>query len=134
VPPRRPRTVGAALSTIEVATPGQILAGFETAVAEGAHALVVLARRDVLERARTDRGSRREAPDAAIYPEREYVEEGGLLAYGSNSDQWRRRATYVDKILKGDKPGDLPLQQPVKFDSEDRPEAALFSFCIVLYR
>src|SRR5215813_11170114 len=50
----------------------------------------------------------------AIYPEREYVEEGGLLAYGSNvPDQWRRRATYVDKILKGAKPGDLPIQQPV---------------------
>jgi len=53
----------------------------------------------------------------AIYPEREYVEEGGLLAYGSNvPDQWLRRATYVDKILKGAKPGDLPIQQPVKFD------------------
>ena len=53
----------------------------------------------------------------AIYPEREYVDEGGLLAYGPNiPDQWRYRATYVDKILRGEKPGDLPIQQPTKFE------------------
>jgi putative tryptophan/tyrosine transport system substrate-binding protein len=53
----------------------------------------------------------------AIYPEREYADEGGLLVYGANvPDQWRRRATYVDKILKGVKPGDLPIEQPTRFD------------------
>jgi putative ABC transport system substrate-binding protein len=53
----------------------------------------------------------------AIYPEREYVEDGGLMAYGANvPDSFRRLAGYVDRILKGANPGDLPVQQPVKFD------------------
>jgi putative ABC transport system substrate-binding protein len=53
----------------------------------------------------------------AIYPEREYVEDGGLMAYGANvPDNFRRLAGYVDRILKGANPGDLPVQQPVKFD------------------
>ena len=53
----------------------------------------------------------------AIYPEREYVEDGGLMAYGTNApDNFRRAADYVDRILKGTKPADLPVQQPVKFD------------------
>jgi len=48
---------------------------------------------------------------------REYAEAGGLLSYGSSiSDNWRRVATYVDKIFKGAKPGDLPVEQPTKFD------------------
>ena len=53
----------------------------------------------------------------AIYLRREFAEVGGLLAYGpSFFDNYRRAATYVDKILKGAKPADLPVQQPTKFD------------------
>jgi len=48
---------------------------------------------------------------------REYVEASGLMSYGPNwSDQWRRAADYVDKILRGAKPADLPVEQPTKFD------------------
>ena len=48
---------------------------------------------------------------------RENVEAGGLMNYGPNFlDQWRRAATFVDKIFKGAKPADLPVQQPTKFE------------------
>ena len=53
---------------------------------------------------------------AVISGERQYTEEGGLISYGPNyEDQLRRAAEYVDRLFKGSKPGDLPIQQPIKF-------------------
>ena len=52
----------------------------------------------------------------AVYTERRYVADGGLISYGSDVvDQDRRAASYVDRILKGEKPGDLPVQAPTKY-------------------
>jgi putative ABC transport system substrate-binding protein len=53
----------------------------------------------------------------AIHPNTVWIDEGGLMYYGVNSsDQYRRAATYVHKILKGAKPADLPVEQPSKFE------------------
>ena len=111
------RTLGLELRTIKVATPDQIPAGFEAAVAGVAEALVILP--DAMfwnERARlVALAAKYRMP--TIYPEREYVDDGGLLAYGQDvPDQFRRTASYVDKILKGAKPADLPIQLPTRFE------------------
>ncbi|MBI2533391.1 MAG: hypothetical protein HYW03_14445 [Deltaproteobacteria bacterium] len=53
----------------------------------------------------------------AIYPQKEYVDEGGLMFYGAdNEDLFRKAAHYVDRILKGTKPADLPVQQAMRFE------------------
>ena len=53
----------------------------------------------------------------AVYPYRQFAEIGGLLSYGFDRfDNWRRAAGYVDRILKGEKPADLPVQTPTKYE------------------
>jgi putative ABC transport system substrate-binding protein len=62
-----------------------------------------------------DLGTKHRLP--AIYPERLFAEAGGLMSYGTNRAEWRRRVVYfVDRILKGAKPADLPVERPTKFE------------------
>jgi hypothetical protein len=66
---------------------------------------------------RADAAAKLNGTLAAVYPEREYVDDDGLLANGpSIAENFRRTADYVDRILKGTKPADLPVQQPTKFE------------------
>lgn len=92
-------------------------AAFAAATREKVGGLVVLTsalfhtHRHVL----ADLSKRRRLP--AIYEHRSYVDAGGLISYGANfQDLWRRGAVYVDKLLKGAKPNDLPIEQPTKFE------------------
>jgi putative ABC transport system substrate-binding protein len=97
--------------------PPEFETAFQTATQESAGALIVLedplTLRYRTEIARLANSSRL----PAMYGLREYVEAGGLIAYGPNLAQiYRRSATYVDKILKGAKPADLPVEQPARFE------------------
>jgi putative tryptophan/tyrosine transport system substrate-binding protein len=111
------RTLGVQLRRIDINTPDEIPAGFEMATARGAEGLVTLP--DAMfwnQRVRiVTLAVKYRMP--AIYPEREYVDDGGLLAYGQDMpDSFRRAAAYVDKILKGAEPADLPIERPTKFE------------------
>jgi putative ABC transport system substrate-binding protein len=110
------RTLGLELRIVEIAAPDDIPGGFETAVRADAEALIVLP--DGMfwnERARIIAlAAQHRLP--AIYEDRAYATDGGLLSYGRDvSEQFRLAAGYVDKILKGAKPADLPIQQPTRF-------------------
>jgi putative ABC transport system substrate-binding protein len=110
--------LGIKLHALEVGGPNLDLDGaFRTATSQGAGALIVLPG-PVLELHReriVDLAAKSGLP--AIYSRSEYVEAGGLMAYGPDFiDLYRRAATYVDKILKGRQPADLPVEQPTKFE------------------
>jgi len=111
------RALGVRLQVVEARGPADIDRAFSDIIRARAGALTVLStpmfsseRRRLLDLAAKNR-----LP--AMYSFREYVDAGGLMSYGPNlADMYRRAATYVDKILKGAKPGDLPVEQPTKFE------------------
>ncbi|HWP56935.1 MAG TPA: ABC transporter substrate-binding protein [Candidatus Acidoferrales bacterium] len=105
------------LYPLDIIDPGDIEPAFRAARKRQAHAMFVL-RGPVLSSARTQLvkvAAKARLP--TIYPQSEYVDGGGLMSYGVHSlDLERRAATYVDKILKGAKPAELPVEQPTKFE------------------
>jgi putative tryptophan/tyrosine transport system substrate-binding protein len=108
---------GAQVQYLEVRGPKDIETAFRAASKERADAVLVLPSPVVF-------SQRRQVADLAvksrlpvIYPRPEYVEDGGLVFYGASiTDLHRRAAVYVDKILKGAKPANLPVEQPIKFE------------------
>ena len=111
------RTLGMRVQPVEARSPGEIDRAFMAMTREGAGALLVLLDAVLLEQRGmiADLAAKNRLP--AIYPQKEYVDVGGLMSYGvSIVDLYRRTATYVDKILKGARPADLPVQQPTKFE------------------
>jgi putative ABC transport system substrate-binding protein len=109
--------MGLQLQSLQVRSPNDFEGAFKAAIAERSGALIVLQsfltnahRRRIVDLALTHR-----LP--GMYTQMEYVEVGDLMSYApSYTDIYRRAATYVDKILKGTKPADLPVEQPTKFE------------------
>ena len=114
---RAARALGVELRYGEVRRAEEIDTAFQRAIKERSEALLVLATPiNFSQRTQLARlASKSRIP--AIYGSSEYAEAGGLMTYGVNFvDLFRRAATYVDKILKGAKPADLPVEQPMKFE------------------
>ena len=111
------RSLGIELVWVEAQSPGELVGAFAKMSQADVKALVV--ETDAMffsERARVvDLAAKHQLP--AVYGEREFADAGGLMAYATNLPAtFRRAATYVDKILKGAKPGDLSIEQPTRID------------------
>jgi putative ABC transport system substrate-binding protein len=111
------RTLGLQLQFLGVRVPAEFESAFSTMAKERVGAFIVLPdamlhshKRRIVDLAAKSRLQ-------AIYYAKDYAEAGGLMSYGASfPDLFRRAATYVDKILKGAKPADLPIEQPTKFE------------------
>jgi putative tryptophan/tyrosine transport system substrate-binding protein len=111
------RALGVQLQLVEAHDPSEFETAFATMSTQHAGGLMVLAdvtfithRKRIVQLAAISR-----LP--AVYGERDFVDAGGLMFYGASlTDMYRRAAVYVDKILKGAKPADLPVEQPTKFE------------------
>jgi len=111
------RGLGVRLQFVEARDPADFDRAFSDMTRARAGALTLLPANMFLREHRrlVDLAAKNRLP--AVYPWREGVDAGGLMSYGANlADLQRRAATYVDKILKGAKPGDLPIEQPTKFE------------------
>ena len=110
--------LGIQLQSLGVRAPDEIPNAFKIATRDRAGALFVLEEVSMITRHRArilELAMKHRLPAASVY--REFVEAGGLLSYGASlGDLFRRSAIYVDKILKGAKPGELPVEQPTKLE------------------
>jgi ABC-type uncharacterized transport system substrate-binding protein len=115
------KSVGEALGwkmvSVEVKDPSEIAKGFKLAVDAGARALLIPASSILFSRAAevTELAAQSRIP--AMYELRPYVDAGGLASYGADIEEiWRHAAVFVDKIIKGANPAELPIEQPTKFE------------------
>src|SRR5713101_5899843 len=111
------RALGVRLQPVEAGGPQEIDSAFAAMTRERAGALVVLTDSILTNQRRQIAGLAAERRLPAVYGNSEHAEAGGLMAYSANFlDLERRAAIFVDKILKGAKPGDLPVEQPTKLE------------------
>jgi putative ABC transport system substrate-binding protein len=111
------RSLGVQLQLLEVRGPNEFEGAFAAMAKERVGALLVVADADFIFRRTWLAALAARSRLPAAYGARVHVEAGGLMSYGpSVRDLFRRSATFVDKILKGAKPGDLPVEQPTKFE------------------
>jgi putative ABC transport system substrate-binding protein len=112
------RSLGRSLHVVSASTPAEIDAAFATLVDQQVAALVVMADQyfDDARRAQLVALAARNAIPT-MYGARDYVLEGGLISYGTNLEETHRQAgNYAGRILKGEKPSDLPVVRPTKFE------------------
>ena len=106
------------LQYVDIMVPTDVENAFRAAIKGGAHAVLMIAGSSIVGDRRqdvVDLAAKSRLP--VMYPFPSYVEAGGLMFYGVNLNELdRRAATYIDKILKGVKPADLPVEQPKKFE------------------
>ena len=111
------RSLGVQLQSVEVRHPSDLDAAFETVTGARASALITLPDGMLLANKTRIIEFAAKSRLPALFPDQEFAEAGGLMAYGpSLASNFRRAAAYVDKILKGAKPADLPIEQPTKFE------------------
>ena len=118
--PRLPeigRLLKVELVVVEASKPDQLETAFEAAHTQGAEAIHVLGDPLIFIHLAKVVGLAARYQLPAMYTNRRNVQYGGLMSYGpDNVGLWRRAGAYVDKILKGERPGDLPVEQPTRFD------------------
>ena len=109
--------IAATLISVEVRTPADIDSAFQTLARERLNIVIVVPDAMYVNERRRIAELAIAARLPVVYGFREHVEAGGLMSYGIVlRENWRRAAAYVDKILKGAKPADLPFEQPTKFE------------------
>jgi putative ABC transport system substrate-binding protein len=111
------KSFGVQVQSLDAQAPKDIAAAFQAATKARADAVIALASAVLNDHRKeiTSLALKRRLP--VMYYSRQFVDDGGLMTYGTNlTDLSRRAATYVDKILKGRKPADLPVEQPKKFE------------------
>jgi len=111
------RALGVRLQFVEAGGPGDFDRVFSDITTARGEAVTVLTSAMLFSERRrlVDLAAKNRLP--VVYPQREFVDAGGLMSYGPDlADLFRRAATYVDKILKGAKPENLPIEQPTKFE------------------
>jgi putative ABC transport system substrate-binding protein len=114
---RAAQAIGVKVLYLDVLDPKNIETAFGAARKERADAVLVLAGRKLVTRRTQIVELAANSRLTAVYPFPVYVEAGGLMSYGvRRTDLFRRAATYVDKILKGAKPAELPVERPTKFE------------------